>query len=58
MRDLIFRKKTTLEFLELHEGIATNILTDRLNSLKLPGIVAKQPYQTRPMHCAYESTIN
>ena len=44
VRDLMVRgKRTFKEFLESGEGIASNILTDRLQSLERAGIVAGEP---------------
>src|SRR5262245_16112073 len=37
------RKRYFKEFLSSDEGIATNILTDRLNRLEAIGIISKQP---------------
>ncbi len=42
MRDLMFRAKQTYgEFLESGEGIATNVLADRLKCLETEGIIEK-----------------
>ena len=42
VRDLMFKNRTTYtEFLRAEEGIATNILADRLVRLEQDGIVAK-----------------
>ncbi len=44
VRDMVFmRKRYFKEFLSSDEGIATNILTDRLNRLEVTGIISKQP---------------
>ena len=44
VRDMVFaRKRYFKEFLSSKEGIATNILTDRLNRLEATGIITKQP---------------
>ena len=44
VRDMVFmRKRYFKEFLSSDEGIATNILTDRLHRLELIGIISKQP---------------
>ena len=44
VRDMVFRRKRYFkEFLSSDEGIATNILTDRLNRLEVTGIISKQP---------------
>jgi len=43
VRDMVFvGKRYFKEFLSSDEGIATNILTDRLNRLDLIGIISKQ----------------
>jgi DNA-binding HxlR family transcriptional regulator len=43
VRDLLFRRKRTYrEFLEGPEGIATNILADRLKKLAAAGIIEKR----------------
>lgn len=42
MRDLMFRGKETYgEFLESGEGIATNVLADRLKCLETDGLIEK-----------------
>lgn len=44
VRDLMFKGATTFgEFLEAGEGIASNVLTDRLNRLEQHDIVSRQP---------------
>jgi DNA-binding HxlR family transcriptional regulator len=44
VRDLMFKDRTTYsEFLRAEEGIATNILADRLVRLEQDGIIAKDP---------------
>jgi DNA-binding HxlR family transcriptional regulator len=44
IRDMMLRgAKAYKEFLELHEGIATNILADRLRKLEGYGIIAARP---------------
>lgn len=44
VRDMVFgRKRYFKEFFASDEGIATNILTDRLKRLEDNGIVSKQP---------------
>lgn len=44
IRDIVyFGKKTYGEFLESEEGIATNILADRLAHLEQKGILVKKP---------------
>ena len=44
VRDMVFRRKRYFrEFLSSDEGIATNILTDRLSRLEVIGVLSKQP---------------
>src|SRR5882672_9534618 len=44
IRDMMVRgSKTYKEFLQADEGIATNILADRLKKLKADGIIKTQP---------------
>lgn len=44
IRDIaLFGKKSYGELLESAEGIATNILSNRLNSLESSGVISKQP---------------
>ena len=44
VRDLMFKGRNTYrEFLEAEEGIATNILAERLQRLEAVGILMKQP---------------
>ena len=44
VRDMVFvRKRYFKEFLSSDEGIATNILADRLNRLEAIGIISKEP---------------
>ena len=57
IRDLLFLGKTQFgEFLSASEGISTNILAQRLNSLEACGIVEKQPYQDNPVRYNYTLT--
>lgn len=44
VRDLMFKgRKTFKDFLQAEEGIASNILTERLQRLECAGIVVKRP---------------
>ena len=44
VRDLMFKERNTYrDFLEAEEGIATNILAERLQRLEAAGIILKQP---------------
>ena len=57
IRDMLFLKKKSFhEFLESPEGIATNILTERLKRLEEHGIIAKRPYQKTPPRYEYQLT--
>ena len=57
IRDMLFLKKKSFnEFLESPEGIATNILTDRLKRLEESGIISKRPYQKTPVRHQYTLT--
>lgn len=57
IRDMLFLKKKLFnEFLESPEGIATNILTDRLKRLEESGIISKRPYQKTPVRHQYTLT--
>ena len=53
VRDLVLGKKQYQEFLSSPEGIATNILADRLKRLQEKGIIAKQLYQHNPTRYEY-----
>ncbi len=53
---LFLKKKSFNEFLESPEGIATNILTERLKRLEEHGIIEKRPYQKTPMRYEYIPT--
>ena len=57
IRDMLFvKKKSFKEFLESPEGIATNILTDRLRRLEERGILRKRPYRKAPVRYEYTLT--
>jgi DNA-binding HxlR family transcriptional regulator len=57
IRDMLFLKKKSFnEFLESPEGIATNILTERLKRLEEHGIIEKHPYQKTPVRYEYSLT--
>ena len=56
-RDMVFaRKRYFKEFLSSNEGIATNILTDRLNRLEATGIITKQPDPENGRQIVYSLT--
>ena len=57
IRDMmLLKKKSFNEFLESPEGIATNILTQRLKRLEEHGIIEKRPYQKAPRRYEYMLT--
>ena len=57
IRDMIcFKKKSFNEFLSSTEGIATNILSDRLKRLEEHGIIKKRPYKKSPVRYEYTLT--
>lgn len=56
LRDLFTGKKRFSAFLASPEGIATNVLTDRLALLEQAGLVTKAPYQLRPKRHEYSLT--
>jgi DNA-binding HxlR family transcriptional regulator len=57
VRDLLFyRKRRFAEFLDSPEGIATNILADRLARLEDAGLVTRHRYQDRPLREEYRLT--
>lgn len=48
VRDLMFKRRATYtDFLRAEEGIATNILADRLARMEHDGIVQRQPGSSR-----------
>jgi len=56
LRDLIMGKTRFSQFLKSPEGIATNVLTDRLALMEQAGLVTKTPYQLRPKRFEYALT--
>jgi DNA-binding HxlR family transcriptional regulator len=56
VRDLLHGKRTYSELSLSPERIPTNILADRLERLAETGIVARAPYQERPVRYAYTLT--
>ena len=57
VRDLLFRDQDTFGgLLDSPEGIATNILAERLKRLEAAGIVEKAAYQDRPPRYSYRLT--
>ena len=53
VRDLLLGKGTYTELQQSPEGIPTNILAERLKRLQAAGIVARLPYQERPVRYRY-----
>jgi DNA-binding HxlR family transcriptional regulator len=57
VRDIVyFGKQTFSEFLASDEGIATNILADRLTRLEQKGVLVKQPHKTDKRREVYALT--
>lgn len=56
LRDLLTGKTRYSEFLSSPERITTNILADRLDRMESAGLIAKAPYQQRPVRYAYALT--
>lgn len=56
VRDLFRGNTTYSELLDAPEKIPTNILAERLKRLEKAGLVAKKPYQQRPVRFAYALT--
>jgi DNA-binding HxlR family transcriptional regulator len=57
LRDLVIKgKRLFRELLEAEEGIATNILTDRLRRLEAWGIVTRRPDPENARQVIYEPT--
>ncbi|MDE2028854.1 MAG: helix-turn-helix transcriptional regulator [Candidatus Omnitrophica bacterium] len=57
IRDMLFLKKRSFnEFLKSFEGVATNILADRLKRLEEYGIIEKRPYRKAPVRYEYRLT--
>ena len=53
---LFLKKKLFNEFLVSPEGIATNILTERLKRLEEHGVIEKRPYTQTPVRYEYRLT--
>lgn len=57
IRDMMLRGTSSYnEFLTLYEGIATNILADRLRRLAVNGIIASKPHPTDGRKLIYSLT--
>jgi len=56
VRDLLRGQATYSDLLNSPEKIPTNLLADRLKRLEKAGILARSPYQKRPIRYAYKLT--
>lgn len=56
LRDLLNGKSRFGDFLASPEGIATNILADRLIAMEAEGLVVRHAYQERPRRFTYAVT--
>lgn len=56
VRDLLLGARRYNDFLNSPEEIRTNILADRLRRLEDHGLIAKTPYQERPVRYEYKLT--
>ena len=51
-----FLRERRFDRIQRNTGIARNILSDRLNKLVAAGILARRPYQERPLRYEYRLT--
>src|ERR1700758_4602801 len=59
MRDVLFyEKKRFADFLASPEGIASNILADRLKRLEQCGLIERRRYLERPQREEYHATAH
>ncbi|MGF7171964.1 DNA-binding HxlR family transcriptional regulator [Sphingobium xanthum] len=56
LRDLLTGKSRYSQFLTSPERITTNVLADRLEKMEAAGLVARSPYQQRPIRNDYRLT--
>ncbi len=56
IRGLLTGRRRFGELLAMEEGIATNVLAERLERLERYGIVSRTPYQDHPRRHAYRLT--
>lgn len=57
LRDLLIVSKSTFkEFLQSEEGIATNILSDRLSRLECAGLITRAAHPADKRHAVYTPT--
>jgi DNA-binding HxlR family transcriptional regulator len=53
IRDLVLGKRRFQEFMDSPEGIATNILADRLSKLEAGGLITRHAFQNNPTRYEY-----
>lgn len=56
IRDLLLGKRLYGEMMQSPEGIASNILANRLQRLEQAGLIVKHPYQSNPVRYEYRLT--
>jgi len=56
IRDLLLGKHLYGEMMQSPEGIASNILANRLQRLDQAGLIVKRPYQSNPVRYEYHLT--
>jgi DNA-binding HxlR family transcriptional regulator len=56
IRDLLLGKHLYGEMMQSPEGIASNILSNRLQRLEQAGLIVKRPYQSNPVRYEYHLT--
>ncbi len=56
IRDLFLGASRYSDFARSPEGIPTNILATRLQTMETQGLVTKSPYQDKPERFAYQLT--
>jgi DNA-binding HxlR family transcriptional regulator len=56
IRDLLLGKRLYGEMMQSPEGIASNILANRLHRLEQAGLIVKRAYQSNPVRCEYHLT--
>ena len=54
VRDLFRGKKRFSEFMDVGEGMKSNILANRLKRLERSGLLVKSPYQDNPVRYEYQ----
>lgn len=53
IRDLVLGKRRFQEFMESPEGIASNILANRLSNLEAAGLITRRAFQHNPVRYEY-----